>query len=279
LQDIAKITQIADPSERAHAVNELIDEYQVAIGELSRVRRETLEELLASGMTQGQIAGMLKMSRSRISQLLSAGVRPERAFLGTGKLTVAVGGKQESNRLDPGDVMSVEAFTGYELLAEVARSVGLDATAEVVPPPGHVHLNRPDLIVMTNPRLLPFLAQVMEADPHLRYLSDENGWYIRDISTGTDYRSPRDQGETADYGYVGRLPRPDGKGNFLYLAGTHAQGTLGAAHYVAENLSDLYKELKNRRFSTVILCHYDPKDQRKIKSVERVTPLYRHEGA
>lgn len=119
----------------------------------------------------------------------------------------------------------------------------------------------------------------MEADPHLRYLSDEKGWYIRDLTTGTDYRSPRDEGKTADYGYVGRLPRPDGKGNFLYLAGTHAQGTLGAAHYIANNLTELYKELKTRRFSTVILCQYDPKDQRKIKSVERVTPIYRHEGS
>jgi hypothetical protein len=84
---------------------------------------------------------MLGMSRSRVSQLLSAGVRPERAFLGTGKLTVAIGTKQEANRRDPGKMLSVEAFAGYELLAEAARAVGLDATYEVVPPPGLVHLN------------------------------------------------------------------------------------------------------------------------------------------
>ena len=38
---------------------------------------------------------------------------------------------------------------------------------------------------------------------------------------------------------MGRLPRPDGKGTFLYLAGLHAPGTLGAASYVVNNLADL----------------------------------------
>jgi len=219
------------------------------------------------------------MSRSRISQLLSAGVRPERAYPGTGRLTVAIGAKQEANRSDPGDMLSVESFSAYELVAEAARVVGLDATYEVVPPPGHVDLNRANLIVLTNPRLLPFLSQVMGADPHIRYVfSKEDGWYLVDTTTGTEYRSPRDRGEAADYGYVGRLPRPDGKGTFLYLAGTHAQGTLGASHYVTTNLPDLYKELKTRRFSTVIECRYDPSDPRKVTSAERVTPLYRHEG-
>lgn len=256
----------------------LIDEYQEGIAELSRVRRETMEELIGAGMTQIQIADMLGVTRSRISQLLSAGVRPERAFLGTGKLTVAIGTKQEANRSDPGKMLSVEAFAGYELLAEAARAVGLDATYEVVAPPGLVHLNRSNLIVMTNPRLLPFLSQVMEADPHIRYTEDDGSWYLADVSQSTEYRSARDQGKNRDYGYVGRLPRPDGKGTFLYLAGTHAQGTLGAAHYVTTNLVELYKELKTRRFSVVIECVYDPKDPRKVLSTERVTPLYRHEA-
>lgn len=280
MQNPAEAAQISDPRERAKAVHALIEEYQEGIAELSRIRRETIEDLMTSGMTQTQIADMLGMSRSRISQLLSAGVRPERAFLGTGKLVVAIGAKQEANRADPGDMLSVEAFTAYELLAEAARTVGLDATYEVVPPPGHVDLNRPNLIVLTNPRLLPFLSQVMGADPHVRYVFNEtDGWYLIDLTTDTEYKSRRDQGEASDYGYVGRLPRPDGKGTFLYLAGTHAQGTLGASHYVTTNLAELYRDLKSRRFSTVIECRYDPTDPRKVNSTERVTPLYRHEGS
>ena len=277
--DTASVASMPDPRERALAANKLLDELQAAVNELAETRRDALKELLASGMSQKALSELLGMSKSRISQLLSAGTRPERAFLGTGKLTVAIGGKLESGKTEPGGVISQEAFSAYETLADLARSVGLDATYEVVPPPGLVHLNRANLIVLTNPRLLPFLSQVMEADPHLRYVVDDGGWYLIDKTTGSEYRSPMDRGETADYGYVGRLPRPDGMGSFLYLAGTHAPGTLGAAHFVADNISDLYREAKNRRFSLLITCRYDPKDHKKILATERLTPVYRHEGA
>ncbi|MGW4798295.1 sigma factor-like helix-turn-helix DNA-binding protein [Nonomuraea sp. NPDC004297] len=277
-EELEALARISDSGERAKRVGDLIDEHQSAIAELSRVRREAMEEMLATGMTQSQIAALLGMSKGRISQLLSAGVRPERAFLGIGKLTVAIGAKREVNRTDPSDTLSAESFTAYELIAEAARSVGLDATNEVVPPPGLVHLNRPNLVVLTNPRLLPFLSQVMEADPHIRYMHDDKGWYLLDLTEGKEYRSPRDHGEAVDFGYLGRLPRPDGKGNFLYLAGTHAPGTLGAAHYLADNLAELYRELKARRFSTIVRYEFDPGNQLKMRSVERVTPIYRHEG-
>src|SRR5262249_24135987 len=153
--DAQDVAGIKDPGERALAVNQLIDEYQAVIAELSDLRRETLRELLASGMPQTAIAEMLGISKSRVSQLLSAGSRPERAFLGTGTVTVAVGGKLEASKPDPGGVVSSESFGGYEVLASLARTVGLDATYEVVPPPGHVHLNRANLIVMAGPPPLP----------------------------------------------------------------------------------------------------------------------------
>lgn len=279
MPDVDEVVAIEDARERALAVNALIDDHQAAIAELSRVRRDALEELLAGGMSQTRLADMLGMSRSRISQLLSAGTRPERAFLGTGRITVAIGSKREADKKKSvSEMISAECFTAYEMLSETARGVGLDAAQEVVPPPGIVHLNRPNLVVLTNPRLLPFLSQVMEADPHLRYVPENKEWHLVDVTTGTEYRSPKDRGEPADYGYVGRLPRPDGKGTFLYLAGTHATGTLGAAVYVVENLAALYRDLRTRRFSTVVECRYDADNPLRITSVEPVTPIYRHDG-
>jgi hypothetical protein len=277
--DTGNVAAIKDAAERARAVNKLIDEYQAAVADLSDLRRDTLRELLAGGMSQIAIADMLGMSKSRVSQLLSVGTRPERTFLGTGKVTIAVGGKLEAGKANPGAVLSSESFSAYEVLADLARSVGLETTYEVVPPPGLVHLNRPNLIVMAGPRLLPFLDQVMEADPNLGYMEDDAGWYLVDKTNGIEYRSPIDTGDDIDLAYIGRLPRPDGKGTFLYIAGIHAPGNLGAARFLAENIVDLHRELKTRRFSLLISCRFDPKDRRNILSTERLTPVYRPEGA
>ena len=279
MPDLTSVTAISDPEARAKAVSALIDENQATGQELARLRREALDELLAMGRTQTQLADLLGISRSRISMMLSAGSRPERAFLGTSRLTFAIGSKQETGRSDPSDMLSAETFTAYETVASIAKASGLESDYEIVPQPGLVDLNRPNLVVLTSPRLLPFVGQVMGADPHLRFANDEAGWFLIDQTTGTEYRSPRDKGEAIDYAYVGRLPRPDGKGTFIYLAGIHAQGTLGAAQFVADNLRELYRELKVRRFSTVVACRLASHDDRRVVSVERITPLYRHEGA
>jgi len=83
-----------------------------------------------------------------------------------------------------------------------------------------------------------------------------------------------DHGESSDYAYLGRLPRLDGKGGFLYLAGIHAAGEAGTIHYLCEHMAEVYREVKTRRFSTIIRCSFDPATQ-QIKESERVTPLYR----
>ncbi|SDZ43496.1 hypothetical protein SAMN05444365_11620 [Micromonospora pattaloongensis] len=54
-------------------------------------------------------------------------------------------------------------------------------------------------------------------------------------------------------------------------------GTLGAVQFLEDHLDDLYREVKNRRFSVLIACEYD-KRKRTIKSVEALTPVYRAEG-
>jgi hypothetical protein len=269
-----------DRLERARQINARIDDHQLAIGELSRERRELFEGLLHTGMTQLQIAEALGMSRSRVSQLLSAGVRPERALLGSGRLTVAIGGKHETGRADgkPLAVLSAEALAAYDRIADLARSVGLNADHEIVPPPGMVKLNRPNLIVLTSPRLLPFVGQVLEADEHLGFAVDERGWYLVDKTAGKEYRSPIDTGEPADFAYVGRLPRPDGKGSFLYLAGIHGPGTAGAAHYLEDHLAEIYREVRGRRWSALVTCTF-AHDTRQITGSDLLTPIYRHEGS
>lgn len=268
---------VVDPIERARNASKLIDDHQAAISELSLLRREALEELLTRGLTQTQIATSIGMTRARVGQLLSSGPRPERAFLGTGNITIAVGGKFEAGKANPGNVISAEMLATYERLCALAGSLNLKAEIEIVPPPGMVQLNRTNLIVCGGPRILPFVGQVLESDVNLGFGSDENGWFLTNKVTGQEFRSPADSGEGRDYAFLGRLPRPDGKGAFLFLSGIHAIGTKGAGKYLEDNLPDLYREVKNRRFSVIIASKYDPVTK-DIQSVESVTPIYRHEG-
>jgi hypothetical protein len=268
--------QSTDPTDRARRVGELIDEHQAAIADLSQLRREALSELVSLGHTQTQIAELLGMTRSRIGQLLSSGPRPERGLLGSGRLMVALGGKLEAGKEQPGPVVSEGTLAAYEALARLARTLGLEADYEIIPPPGMVHLNRTNLVVICGPRLSPLVAQVLESDSNLGFDRDDEGWFIIDKTTDAVFRSPGKSDATEDYAYIGRLPRPDRKGTFLYLAGIHAIGTLGAVHYIENHLPDLYREVKTRGFSLAIRATYD--ESRTPTATELVTPIYRHEG-
>ncbi|WP_307799119.1 sigma-70 family RNA polymerase sigma factor [Micromonospora antibiotica] len=271
------VVEIRDPGARARKASELIDEHQAAVNELSRLRRAALDEMVSQGMTQTQIAGVVGMTRARVSQLLSSGPRPERAMLGTGELTIAVGGKFEAGKQDPYAVVSAEMLAAYEKLSVLARRLGLTSEYKVIPPPGMVDLNRANLIVIGSPRILPFVGQVVAADTRFGFCADDDGHYLVNHQTGEAFRSPSDSGEPVDYGYLGRLPRPDGRGTFLYLAGIHAMGTLGVARYLHDHLDELYREVKNRRFSLLVACTYDPR-KRTIEKVEALTSIHRGEG-
>lgn len=70
---VKALLDVADPLRRAREAGELATTYQTAIAELSRIRREALEELVAAGMSQSQIAQKLGLTRARVGQLLSTG--------------------------------------------------------------------------------------------------------------------------------------------------------------------------------------------------------------
>ncbi|MFE0270435.1 sigma-70 family RNA polymerase sigma factor, partial [Nocardiopsis alba] len=83
----------------------------------------------------------------------------------------------------------------------------------------------------------------------------------------------------ADYAYLGRLPRLDGKGSFLYMGGIHSAGAAGAAHWITNNLSEIYSAVGAKGlFSTLIKCEYSTSPLR-VTSSERVSPIYRREVA
>lgn len=273
--ELGRLYELDDEArlERAH---ELVGFHNERANEASRIRKEALMKLVDAGRSPAELSRVLKVTQSRIGQLLASGPRAERALLGTGAITVAIGGKWEAGKSEQSAnaVVSREAMAAYHLLQETCRDCKLDVKHEVVPPPGMVRLNVENLIVIGSPRILPLVGQVLEADENLGFDSGAQGWFLVDRQQNQPYRSPSDSGEPSDYAYIGRLPRPDGKGTFLYIAGIHAMGTLGATHYLANNLSELYQTVRTGRWSTLIATHYDP-DTHDIISTDRVTPIYR----
>ncbi|WP_432009004.1 sigma-70 family RNA polymerase sigma factor [Streptomyces bacillaris] len=274
-----KVAAIADPVDRAKAAIDLLARYQTHINELGRVRREAIEEAQAAGMTQTEIAKRLGVTRGRVGQLASAGPPPERAFFGTAKVTVSLGGKYEAGKApdqQPSEVVVREDLENFEHLRTLLGGMKLDTQYEVIPPSGIVNLNRDNHVVICGPRLSPIVAQVLEGDDYLQFAKDR-AWHLVDQKTATEYRSPQDEdGTSGDVGYLGRLPRLDGKGTFLYIAGIHAIGANGVVHFLENNLADLYRAVRTRRFSTLISCRYNPKTLEVLES-KRVTPLYQHE--
>lgn len=274
-----QVSGIAEPVDRAKAAIDLMATYQGWVLELSRIRREAIEEAQASGMTQAEIAKRLGVSRGRVGQLASAGPPPERAFFGTDLVTVSLGGKYEAGKTpeQSSEVVTREDIANFEHLRTLLAGMKLEAKYEVVPPTGIINLNRDNHVVVCGPRLSPIVAQVLEGDDNLAFEKD-HAWHLVDRKAGEKYRSPMDEdGSAGDFGYLGRLPRLDGRGTFLYIAGIHSIGANGVVHYLENNLAELYREVRTRRFSTLISCRYDPKTLDVLES-RRVTPLYRHEA-
>ena len=128
-EQVKLLADVPDPVVRAKEAAGLLDRYQAVVNELSRIRRESVEEMIAAGMSHAQIAEALGVSRGRISQLTKAGPAPERAFWGTDELTVALGGKLEAPKKaagEPGPVLAQEDFQAYLDLSESVKAMGLN---------------------------------------------------------------------------------------------------------------------------------------------------------
>lgn len=269
---LADLGKIDDLLERARTAGTFIEQCVSAQTEAGDIRRDAVQQLIDAGYRRSQVATELGLAPPRITQILrDTSFGSERRFFDGGPLTVAVGGKHASEKPEP--VVSADSLEAWETLRDLASQYRRAASYEVIPPPGHeLRLNRPGLVVLGSPRLLPFAGQLVDSDPFYGFASDDKGWYLVDHEANTQYRSPLDSGEPADYAYLGRLPRPDRRGTWLYLAGIHGPGTRGAARWLAEHLAEVYRAAKNGRFSLLISATLDPKTK-KITDTEALTDI------
>lgn len=276
LDDLTEIGALNDPMERAARAHTLVTQLSEISSEASRVRREAIEVLTAhENVSLNEIAGRLGLTRARVGQLARSGPSPERALLSHdgGPVTIALGSKSHNSGSEPSDMISRDATEAYDTLRDALDSYGVKCSKEIVPAPGLIDLNRDRLIVMGSPKVLPTVGQIMGSDQNFGFGADDTGRYLIELHSGTIHHSPQDAGEPADCAYIGRLPRPDGKGSFLYIAGIHAAGTHGAVRYLVDNAVELHKQVKDKMFSLLVRAHYES-HERAITSTEAMTSIH-----
>ena len=275
--ELERIAQIKDPYELLRAATERLAEAQNEVTELGRLRRRLIQDLHAQGMSYAQIAQAAGLSRGRIHQIRYTGPAPEGAFLGSGSVIVVTPLRPDAAS-DRTYVALDDVNTGKRL-EDLARSFDLTVGTDHVSVSGEIDLDRPGLLVICGPRMSEAMRQTYDKDPVLAWEREDVGWLLRDRRTGIGYRSGQDEDPPRPYdvGYLGRLPRPDGKGTILAIAGAHPEGSLGVVHFLTTDIGTLWGQVADGAFSVVIGTEYDPGTHEPV-STELLTPIYRHDG-
>ncbi|WP_060890701.1 sigma factor-like helix-turn-helix DNA-binding protein [Streptomyces europaeiscabiei] len=275
--ELQRIMAIDDPYRLLREVTTRLADAQQEVTELARLRRRVVQDLHAQGLSYAQIAEKAGLSRGRIHQIRHTGPAPEGAFLGRGSVVVATPLRRDDER--GRTVVAMDDVSSGKRLEDLARTYGLDVTSEHVSVGGEIDLNRDGLVVVCGPRMSQEMWDTYAQDPVLSWERAEDGpWTVVDRRSGTVYRSGQDGDPSRPYdvGYLGRLPRPDGNGSLLAIAGIHTQGSLGVVQLLANDLNTLWGQIGDRRFSTLVGVEYDPETS-EPQSAELLCPLYRHD--
>lgn len=271
------IAEIDDPFLLLRKATERLAQAQQEVTELARLRRRLIQDLHAQGMSYAQIAQKAGLSRGRIHQIRHTGPAPEGAFFGAGTITVTTPLRHDQVKDRP--VLSLDDMATGQALEALVRSFDMGTVADHVSVEGQVDLNRPNLVVVCGPAMSSAMRESYAKDPVLRWDHPEKGlWLLTDTRTGQSYRSGQemDPQQPTDVAYLGRLPRPDGQGTFLAIAGIHPQGSRGVAHFLTREISTLWGQVGTEPFSVLVRTEYDPATN-EPRTTELLTPLYRHD--
>jgi hypothetical protein len=275
---VDRIAAITDPVARARAAGELLAEHQSAVNRLARIRRTAIAELRDHGLSLAQVGQSLGVTRGRIAQLRGPDATLEAAFFGGRDITIATPLREQAGGRPMVAQEDVDAAT---VLSEHLSRLDLDTSMQRIPPGGGPDFEPDALVVICGPGTSPAIGDVLRSDSALDYTQRSDGlWTIIDRESGRELRSPFDDDPPAarDIAYLGRLHRPDGR-PFILIAGVHAIGSLGVAHYLttASHLRELHDATAGAaRFSMVIACSFDP-DALSVHCAEAATPPRIHQ--
>ncbi|MCM2388933.1 sigma-70 family RNA polymerase sigma factor [Streptomyces albipurpureus] len=275
IEEVRRVSSMQNHAVRVKAAVDLMAELQDAVIETSRIRKESIAWLREHGHSMADVAKIMGVSRARVAQLRDVGPPAERAFLGRRHLRVAV-----PQRVGERQYVTVEdSATGQKLLG-LAHRLQLNGELEYIPTTGEIDLNRDELIVVCGPKSSAVIAEALRKDPQLSFeMLPDGRWAIIERRSGRVHTSPSDAPTDSipgDIAYFGRLSRPDGKGSFLLIAGVHAVGSLGVAHFLSNNLATLYHRVGTADFSMVIGCDYST-ETKAVSGSRELTQALLHE--
>jgi hypothetical protein len=93
------------------------------------------------------------------------------------------------------------------------------------------------------------MGALYKSDPVLEWVGD-SAWTLADRRTVNIYRSGSDNqpATNVEYAYLGRLARPDGKGNILTFTSIHPQGSLGAMQLLQTEIATVWGQTEPAPF-------------------------------
>lgn len=244
-----------DPLRRGRRATELLTEYQQRAVELARLRRAAIDEARrVRGMTYTEIASAFGITKGRITQIRNSAPELERVLFGVGPVSVGIPYRYQTTDRERPLIAAEDAKTG-EAFEKLLTDLSFAVTRYQIEP----ELGRPpagDSVVVCGPKSAPIGANLMAADPMLEVVKEESRWVIREKATGMTYGSPSDEGGgvESDLAYVAR--HKEDQRVVFHVAGIHAIGSLGAAHFLNTQAGELYERAGDRSFSLIVRCTY-----------------------
>lgn len=245
-----------DPISRGRRATTLLGIYQQRSAELARLRKGAIEEAhQRHGMSYTEIADSLGISKGRVTQIRADAPAAERAFFGIGPVAVGIPYRHQAtgrNRL----LIAAEDSKTSEQIRQLLRDLAFTVTAYEIEPERE-RAPEGDTVIICGPESAPLGAGLMSSDPVLGMVRDHDRWWIEHRPSGERFGSPSDDegGPAGDVAYVAR--RQEQNRVIVHIAGIHAIGSLGAAHYLSRHLPDVFSQPGSGACSFVVGCLYD----------------------